>query len=53
MYALGRGDYGRLGLGEDIEQVDVPTEIPDLNNIVSLAANGCVSFAVDKEGKIV
>nr|CAB3265493.1 regulator of chromosome condensation [Phallusia mammillata] len=50
VYALGRGDYGRLGLGEDIEQADTPTHIPSLTDIVSVAANGCVSFAIDKAG---
>lgn len=51
VFSIGRGDYGRLGLGKDVLNVDKPTKVKDLKDIVHAAAGPCVSFAVDKHGK--
>nr|XP_039271836.1 regulator of chromosome condensation-like isoform X2 [Styela clava] len=51
VYCIGRGDYGRLGLGEKVLIADKPTKIEALRNIVQIGAGPCVSFAVDKNGK--
>ena len=51
VYALGRHDYGRLGLGEDCTEINVPTVIPGLHNITSIDAGTAVSFCVDNKGK--
>ena len=55
VYAIGRVEYGRLGLGEDVkEDATVPTLIPKLQNEKAMAI-GCgsvVSFAVTDNGII-
>lgn len=48
-YALGRNEYGRLGLGK-CGDVHEPTAIPGLEGITSLSCGSCVSFAVTREG---
>lgn len=53
-YAIGRKDYGRLGLGDVTgEIVDVLTPIKVLENlkIQELECGECCSFAVTKDGK--
>lgn len=50
MYGLGRGQYGRLGLGDNTN-VDVPTKIQGLSDISRVSAGSSVSFAVSKSGK--
>ncbi|KAK7100546.1 regulator of chromosome condensation-like isoform X2 [Littorina saxatilis] len=55
VYTLGRADYGRLGLGEDIKtEVTEPTLVAALQSetCVDIAAGGCVSFALTNTGKI-
>jgi len=52
VYALGRGEYGRLGLSEEVTQADEPTVVQSLSDIVSIAASDSISFAVDKNGKL-
>lgn len=50
VFGLGRGQYGRLGLGDDAD-VDIPTKIPGLVDITRVSAGSSVSFAVSKSGK--
>ncbi|CAK8691287.1 unnamed protein product [Clavelina lepadiformis] len=50
VFVLGRGEYGRLGLGEDTKQANEPMQIPSLKNIDSITAGVANSFAVDKDG---
>ncbi|XP_067007473.2 regulator of chromosome condensation isoform X2 [Anabrus simplex] len=54
IYALGRKEYGRLGLGEMCEDAEVPTCIPKLNGIkcVNVACGTAVSFAVSDTGDL-
>ncbi|XP_075051974.1 regulator of chromosome condensation [Mixophyes fleayi] len=51
-YSLGRAEYGRLGLGENAEEKNEPTLIPNLPKIASVACGASVSYAVSKEGCI-
>lgn len=48
----GMGDVGQLGLGEDVEEKTRPGLVPDLENIVAVAAGGLHSVVVDKDGKV-
>lgn len=53
-FAIGRKDYGRLGLGNvEAEVVDTLTPITALDklNVVQLACGECCSFAILKDGK--
>ncbi|XP_031638314.1 regulator of chromosome condensation-like [Contarinia nasturtii] len=52
-YAIGRKDYGRLGLGEIEDEVDKLTLIKDLQdiNVVQLDCGECCSFALTEDGK--
>ncbi len=53
VYALGRKEYGRLGLGEDnLEEKSEPTPIETLQgkNVTQVAAGTATSFAIDSEG---
>ncbi|XP_041357902.1 regulator of chromosome condensation-like [Gigantopelta aegis] len=54
VYCLGRADYGRLGIGEDAREADVPTLVSSLahQRCVQVGAGGCVSFAVDSQGSV-
>lgn len=52
-YAIGRKDYGRLGIGEiDEELVDKCTSIKKLENlnVVQLECGECCSFAISDDG---
>lgn len=55
VYALGRGEYGRLGLGKEFDKdANDPTVIKEgLEglNIVEISCGTAVSFAVDSKGK--
>jgi regulator of chromosome condensation len=48
---MGSHRYGCLGLGKIEADVSFPTIIPDLTNIVDIAANTNTSYAINKEGK--
>ena len=48
---MGRGEYGRLGLGSHIKQADKLMRIDSLQNIVSVSACSSISFAVDSKGE--
>lgn len=53
-FAIGRKDYGRLGLGEvDAEVVDKLTQIKTLEklNVTQLECGECCSFAILEDGK--
>lgn len=51
VYTMGSHRYGSLGLGKIEADVKVPTKVADLKDIVDIAANTNVSYAVDKSGK--
>ena len=51
VYAIGRADYGRLGLGENCGERQVPTRVPDIASVKSVAAGSCCSFAVTESGE--
>ncbi|CAH1251602.1 RCC1 [Branchiostoma lanceolatum] len=52
VYVLGRGEYGRLGLGEDMDkEVTKPTQLTALRDICGVATGSSVSFAVTKNGE--
>lgn len=52
VYALGRKEYGRLGLGENSEDAKEPTLIPALSDFkcIDVACGSTVSFAVTEFG---
>eukprot|EP00088_Acartia_fossae_P027087 TRINITY_DN27867_c0_g1_i6.p1 TRINITY_DN27867_c0_g1~~TRINITY_DN27867_c0_g1_i6.p1 ORF type:complete len:474 (+),score=126.00 TRINITY_DN27867_c0_g1_i6:60-1424(+) len=50
--ALGRSEYGRLGLGDDCKDAEVPTLINSLaKGITEVACGSAVSYAVTEDGK--
>jgi len=50
--ALGRSEYGRLGLGDKCEDAKTPTPIKSLEKgVVAVECGSCVSYAVTAEGK--
>ena len=52
VYALGRSEYGRLGLGEEEKEDAVtPTTIPRMKDCVEVACGTAVSYAVTRAGK--
>lgn len=53
VFAIGRGDYGRLGLGESVKESDTLTLIEKLasKNVVDIACGESCSFAVTDKGK--
>lgn len=53
-YAIGRKDYGRLGLGEGLKDVEELTLIPKLNekNVTKVSCGDATSFALTSEGKV-
>ena len=52
MHALGRKEYGRLGVGEGGEDCLVPTQVPGLAaaRCLEVAAGTAVSYAVTEDG---
>ncbi|RNA13003.1 regulator of chromosome condensation isoform X2 [Brachionus plicatilis] len=51
VYAMGSHRYGSLGLGKIDADVKLPVKIDELKDIVDIAANTNVSYAIDKSGK--
>ncbi|XP_006097310.1 regulator of chromosome condensation isoform X4 [Myotis lucifugus] len=51
-YSLGRAEYGRLGLGEGAEEKSMPTLIPRLPIVSSVACGASVGYAVTKDGRV-
>jgi regulator of chromosome condensation len=52
VYSMGSHRYGSLGLGTVDADVHIPTLIPNLDDVVDIAANTNVSYAVKKSGKV-
>uniref|UniRef100_F6Q113 Regulator of chromosome condensation 1 n=1 Tax=Xenopus tropicalis TaxID=8364 RepID=F6Q113_XENTR len=52
VYSLGRAEYGRLGLGENAEELSEPTPIPILPKTKSVACGASVSYAVSNDGRV-
>lgn len=52
VFAVGRKEYGRLGLGENTEDCLAPKKIPDLQNVTTVAAGTACSFAVTAPGEL-
>ncbi|XP_031558913.1 regulator of chromosome condensation-like [Actinia tenebrosa] len=54
VYALGRAEYGRLGIGKDAKETTSPVHIASLNNeiINKIACGEVVSFAVSDKGEL-
>ncbi|XP_064626742.1 regulator of chromosome condensation-like [Lineus longissimus] len=52
VHAIGRGEYGRLGLGEDCKEQKEPKHIGTMNGtkVSSIASGSCCSFAVSTDG---
>jgi len=52
-YAVGRHEYGRLGLGDEHKTDAVePTAITDLQDVVAVGAGGTASFAIQADGSV-
>ncbi|KAF2883463.1 hypothetical protein ILUMI_22705 [Ignelater luminosus] len=53
-YAIGRKEYGRLGLGENCEDATILTEISALKdkNVINISCGSASSFAVTEEGEL-
>ncbi|XP_042227472.1 regulator of chromosome condensation-like [Homarus americanus] len=49
---VGMGDIGQLGLGPDVDEKTRPAVVPNLTDIVAIAAGGLHSVALDKAGKV-
>uniref|UniRef100_A0A8V5GJ17 RCC1-like domain-containing protein n=1 Tax=Melopsittacus undulatus TaxID=13146 RepID=A0A8V5GJ17_MELUD len=50
-YSLGRAEYGRLGLGAGAQEKSIPTVIPELPSISSVACGASVGYAVSRDGR--
>lgn len=51
VYSMGSHRYGGLGLGKIEADISFPTIIPNLTDVVDIAAATNVSYAITKEGK--
>ena len=51
VYSMGSHRYGGLGLGKLEADVKFPTRISGITDIIDIAANTNVSYAIDKHGK--
>ena len=51
VYVVGRKEYGRLGLGKEVEEPHLPLKVPALTNVSSVAAGVACSFAVTSTGE--
>ncbi|KAG2460588.1 RCC1 protein, partial [Polypterus senegalus] len=52
VYSLGRAEYGRLGLGKEAEEKRIPTLVPVLTDVISVACGASVSYAVTRNGHL-
>lgn len=53
VWVWGSNDYGQLGLGQDDSSVPIPTKVPGLTNVTSLACGKfAYSLAVGREGTV-
>lgn len=52
VFVTGRKEYGRLGLGRECDDVATPVQLPNLQNIVSVACGSTCSFALSTDGNV-
>lgn len=54
VYAIGRKEYGRLGLGKVPEDIEELTVIPKLNDkkVTHISCGDCTSFAITDAGEV-
>ena len=52
VYVCGRREYGRLGLGPESKEPNVPTEIPGVWGVTRVGVGGSCSFAVTESGQL-
>uniref|UniRef100_A0AAY4AC53 RCC1-like domain-containing protein n=1 Tax=Denticeps clupeoides TaxID=299321 RepID=A0AAY4AC53_9TELE len=52
VYSLGRAEYGRLGLGQGVEEKSEPTAVPGIDGAQLVACGASVSYAVTKQGSV-
>ena len=54
VYAVGKNDFGQLGIGEKSEHIGIPTRIQKLSgvNIVDMTAGKSSVLALTSEGKV-
>lgn len=54
VYAMGRAEYGRLGLGENVKETSTPVQVTalDSNPIREIACGEAVSLAVSSKGDL-
>lgn len=52
VYSVGSHRYGCLGIGDIKEDIQKPTQIDNLTDIVDISANTSVSYAINKHGKV-
>ncbi|XP_063708590.1 regulator of chromosome condensation [Culicoides brevitarsis] len=52
LLVCGQGDVGQLGLGEDVMEKSRPALLPDVKNVVDVAAGGMHSIVLTKEGEL-
>ena len=55
VYTFGRKEYGRLGMGEDVQEIKVPTLVKALEDKVCIhvTCGSSVTFAVTDDGMII
>ncbi|KAL0245113.1 hypothetical protein GEMRC1_009193 [Eukaryota sp. GEM-RC1] len=51
VYSWGRNDHGQLGLG-DLTERNIPTLIPNLNNVKQIAGRHSTTFALTRDGQV-
>ncbi|KAK9510044.1 hypothetical protein O3M35_004917 [Rhynocoris fuscipes] len=52
VYTMGRKEYGRLGLGKNCEDANVPTEVEIKGKCIDISCGSFVSFALTEEGHL-
>jgi len=54
VYAMGRAEYGRLGIGDDAKETSIPVQVTalDSSHIHEVACGEAVSFAVSSKGDL-
>ena len=52
VYVMGRSEYGRLGLGENATDKVLPTEVPNISSVHTVATGSSTSFAITNNGQL-
>jgi len=52
VYVMGRSEYGRLGLGENATDKVLPTEVPNISSVHTVATGSSTSFAITSNGQL-